>query len=140
MFQLARLVAQRSPDTSRKTGVVIFTKGEVLLSACNEFPFLVNVTPERLERPAKYLYTEHAERNAIYTAARAGIQLRGSRFWIPWFPCVECARAIVQVGAVELTCTEPDWSEERYNFRDAQAILNEGGVIVTFVNEDGGAK
>ncbi len=142
MFADAREIAKRSPDTSRKTGVVVVTQGNIpiRLRACNEFPFLVKVSPERLERPAKYLFTEHAERNAIYAAARAGISLRGSRFWLPWFPCVDCARAIVQVGALQLTCVEPNWAEDRYNFKEAQTILNEGGVIVTFVTEDGDSK
>lgn len=136
LFKLARKVAEKSPDLSRKTGVVFYTKNGTQITAFNDFPMHVQVTPERLERPKKYAYTEHAERNAIYQASRMGLPLRGSRVWVPWFPCAPCARALVQVGVVELICTVPDWTEERYEFVDARTILSEGGVLITFETED----
>lgn len=136
LFKLARKVAEKSYDPSRKTGVVFYTKNGTLLTAFNEFPIHVQVTPERLERPKRYAFMEHAERNAIYQASRIGLPLRGSRVWIPWFPCVECARALVQVGVVELICTEPDWNEERYQFKEAREILVEGGILLTFEKEE----
>jgi dCMP deaminase len=53
---------------------------------------------KRHERPDKYLWTEHAERNAIYAAARVGIPLKGCVIYVDWIPCADCARAIVQSG------------------------------------------
>jgi len=41
---------------------------------------------------------EHAERNLITYAARIGISLEGSILYITHAPCVECARAICNVG------------------------------------------
>ena len=38
----------------------------------------------RRERPAKYSWTEHAERNAIYNAARLGISILGCASYINW--------------------------------------------------------
>ena len=44
----------------------------------------------------------HAERNAIYAAAREGIRLEGSTIFTPGLPCPDCARAIIQAGIVEI--------------------------------------
>ena len=54
--------------------------------------------PERQERPEKYWWIEHAERNAIYNAARIGTSLNNCTMYISFLPCMDCARAIVSVG------------------------------------------
>ena len=54
----------------------------------------------RHERPLKYLFTEHAERNAIYNAIRE--YFKQCRIYINWFPCADCARGIIQVGIAEV--------------------------------------
>jgi dCMP deaminase len=46
----------------------------------------------RHERPAKYSWIEHAERNAIYNAARFGVPLTGATCYVNWFPCIDRAR------------------------------------------------
>lgn len=131
----AKREALQSPDTSRKTGCVIVVRnGEIY--GHNSFPSGVQITPERLERPHKYVFTEHAERNAIYWAARKGVPLYDSIMYLPWFPCADCARAIVQSGIRELVSYEPEWDEPRYSFRDARTILEEGGVSMRFVLEN----
>jgi dCMP deaminase len=135
MLEQAEMVAQLSPDPSRKTGCAIvmnqFHDGteRAVVTGVNEFPR--GVTP-RLERPAKYVFMEHAERNAIYNAARRGIVLYGATIYLTWFPCADCARAIVCAGIKKLVGYEPDWTEERYGFKDARTILEEGGVEIVF--------
>lgn len=47
--------------------------------------------PARYERPAKYRWTEHAERNAIYNAARHGISGRRNTVCDGRLPCADCA-------------------------------------------------
>src|SRR5579859_1849886 len=132
-IKLADYYAQSSPDPSRKTGCVIQFYSKTLVHGFNTFP--KGVTP-RLERPEKYVYIEHAERNAIYAAAKLGIVLEGTTIYVNWFPCAECARAIVQSGIKKLVGYEPDWSEERYGFKDARTILEEGGVEIVFEERD----
>ncbi len=46
----------------------------------------------RFERPIKYMFFEHAERNAIFTAARHGIRTEGATLYVQALPCVDCAR------------------------------------------------
>lgn len=134
-LDLAREAASDSPDTSRKIGCVLVLGELLYVSACNRFPNGVAVKAERLERPAKYVFTEHAERNALYYCARYGISSNGLTMYLTWFPCADCARAIVQAGIRALVCYEPDWNEERYGFKDARTIMEEGGVELRFVSE-----
>lgn len=133
-LRLARRAALDSPDTSRKTGCVLALPRGLFVADCNRFPDGVEATPKRLERPAKYVFTEHAERNVIYYCARHGIYTEDLTMYLTWFPCADCARAIVQARIRELVCVEPDWTEERYGFVDSRTILQEGGVRVRFVS------
>src|SRR5437660_184888 len=112
-MELAGFVAGWSKDRSRQVGCVIVAPDNSLRSiGFNGFPRGLNDDHDhRHERPAKYFWTEHAERNAIYAAARNGIPLAGCRMYLPWFPCVDCARAIVQAGIAELVSLAPDFSD-----------------------------
>lgn len=56
----------------------------------------------RGERPEKYYWFEHAERNAIYAAARSGYATAGCTMIVTHPPCADCARAIVQAGIVRV--------------------------------------
>lgn len=99
----AYLYAQRySTDHDTQTGTVIVKKKKILVKGANHTPEKVDLTIERKERPLKYSFIEHAERNAIYDAAKKGIKLEGSILYTPWFPCAECARAIIQAGIEEI--------------------------------------
>jgi dCMP deaminase len=132
-IRMADIFAQASPDTSRKTGCVIQRGDRTLMHGVNTFPR--GVKP-RLSKPEKYAFTEHAERNAIYEAAQFGVALDGSTIYVNWFPCADCARAIVQSGIKKLVGYEPDWTETRYGFKDARTILEEGGVEIVFEERD----
>lgn len=133
---VAEQLALRSRDESRKSGFyVLAPDGTVLARGCNQFVDGVDETTARKQRPAKYAYTEHAERNAIYGASRKGISLEGSTAYLNWYPCAECARALVLTGIKRLVCYEPDWTEERYGFQFARVILEEGGVEVDYIGQ-----
>ena len=135
-LELTDHIAEWSKDKSRKiAAVIVGSRKEVLAIGYNGFPRGVeDDVPERHERPTKYLFTEHAERNAIYNAAARGIQLEGSTMYLSWFPCCDCARGIIQSGISKLVCVQPDWSEEKYNFQQSMEMLHEAGVEVEFAN------
>lgn len=135
-IDLARLVASWSKDDSTKCGAVIVGPRNVLVSlGWNGFPRGINDdVAERRQRPQKYLWSEHAERNAIYNAAASGAKTEGCRMYLTWFPCCSCARGIIQSGLSELVCTQPDltlpvWGED---FRTASEILTEAGLPLRF--------
>ena len=90
----AYAAATKSKDRSTHVGaVVIGPDNEVRTSGYNSFPRNLNDNVEaRYERPLKYMWTEHAERNAIYNAAGTGVALKDCDMYCMWFPCHECAR------------------------------------------------
>jgi dCMP deaminase len=64
------------------------------------------VDPERWSREGgvKYKWVEHAERNAVYNAARVGVSLKGCTAYLNWepIPCADCTRAFIQAGIIEI--------------------------------------
>lgn len=134
---LAQFVGSWSKDRSTKVGcVIVGSSNEIRAVGYNGFVRgLDDDDDSRHERPAKYLWTEHAERNAIYHAAQVGISLGGCRMYLPWFPCMDCARAIAQCGLVELISKEPDLDDPRWgtDFQNALDMLREAKVRVRFL-------
>jgi len=64
-----------------------------------------DIDPDRWhKRPEKYQWVEHAERNAVFNAARKGIRLEGGIAYLNWepIPCSDCTRALIQAGIVEI--------------------------------------
>lgn len=94
---MAYTMAKKSPDLSTQNGAVIITPSGVA-GGYNKFPTRVSVTKDRLQRPLKYSYMEHAERSAIYKAATLQLPVLGSTMYSPWFACADCGRAIIEVG------------------------------------------
>ena len=135
-IQLAQHIGTWSKDRSRQVGCVVVGPDNIIRAiGFNGFPRGLNDEHDpRHQRPAKYLWTEHAERNAIYTAARNGVSLAGSRMYLPWFPCVDCARAIVQAGVVELIAMMPDLGDPQWGeaFAVSIELLEEAGVVVRY--------
>lgn len=137
---LAQHIGQWSKDRSRKVGcVIVGPEREIVSVGYNGFPRGV-ADGEQLEgrhkRPEKYRWTEHAERNAIYNAARSGAQQLGaSVLYVPFFPCCDCARAIIQVGIRRVVAYAPDFHDPTYghDFHTAATMLEEAGVFVQYV-------
>lgn len=117
---LSRAASVLSKDRSTRLGAIILGPGyEVRAMGYNGFPRKVNDdVKERHERPLKYQFTEHAERNAIYNAARVGTPLDGCRLLLdsPIGICTDCARAIINVGikkVVILRRKDPDGDRQK---------------------------
>lgn len=99
-MEVAFLVASWSKDTSTKTGaVVVGPDREIRATGYNGLVRGVyDDKPERMKRPTKYDFFEHAERNAIYNACLTGTSLKGCTMYATHPPCTDCARAIIQSG------------------------------------------
>jgi dCMP deaminase len=136
-LDIARAVSAWSKDRSRQIGCVIAgLQRDIRATGYNGFPRGINdIVAERHLRPAKYLWTEHAERNAIYNAARSGIPLEDCTIYVPWFPCIDCCRAIIQCGITTVLAVEPDWGDPKYGeeFRTGVMMLREVGMRLRFV-------
>ena len=139
-LEICRVVKQRSKDPSTQIGAVIVGPAhEIRSTGYNSLPRGVrDDVPERLQRPTKYLWIEHAERNAIYNAARCGTSTEGCSLYTELYPCMDCARAIVQAGIVEIVLDGDrieDYSSPHYDeqFRESRKLLEEGGVTLRVV-------
>jgi dCMP deaminase len=129
----AYALALNSPDLSTQNGAFILSpEASVVGIGWNTLPLGVAVTPERLERPLKYEYTEHAERNAIYDAVRNGRSTLGGTMFCCWAACYDCARAIIQSGVSRVVThkrmydeSSPRWVE---SIASALKMMEEAGV------------
>jgi dCMP deaminase len=136
-MDIAEAVSRRSKDPNTKVGCVIVSQSNRQISqGYNSFPSGANdQVEERFVRPEKYLYIEHGERNAIYSAARHGIALVGSRIYTMNLPCMDCARAIIQAGIVEVIYDadrQDRWKTPQYEpiFDKSVALLRECRVDI----------
>lgn len=143
---LAVHLATWSKDPSTKVGCVLVEPNSrtVLGTGFNGFPRgIAELAPERQARPAKYLWTEHAERNAIFNAARHGHAINGAHAFLNWDPresiCADCARALIQSGISKIVGPAntvqgrediPDDAGWRASCRVGVEMLSEAGVVV----------
>jgi dCMP deaminase len=139
LLELAIVTARKSPSRPRKVGaVLVLADGVTTLAACNDFPAGVSDLDARHAFPDRLLWIEHAERNAIFAAARDGLATAGATLIATFHPCADCARAIVQAGIANLHTLPPDFADPVWGeaFRFSQAILDEGGVRVVYLERD----
>ena len=130
----AKAAAAHSKDSSSQVGAILIgPDGE-------GGPFGYNGAPrgcsadedERFQqRPEKYFWAEHAERNVIFTAARRGFSTLGCTLVVTHPPCMDCARAIVQAGIKHVIVRRPSlefanrWAEHT---RRSSRLFQECGV------------
>ena len=143
---LAAHIAEWSKDRSTQVGaVVIGPKKEIRAVGYNGFPRGVNDEVEaRHQRPTKYAYTEHAERNAIYNASYTGTSLDGCALYVTHFPCSDCARAIIQAGIAEVYVDRQKLSADflerwEHDMNISTEMFGESGVRVKLIDAEGTA-
>lgn len=147
-FNLVDVVKSKSKDPSTKVGSVIVGKNNQIISTgFNGFPIgvidKIELVPERYERPAKYFFTEHAERCSIAFAARQGIPLEGCTIYVPWIPCSDCTRAIIQCGISRIIIDGRDFEktksywEERWgeSMKYSLLMIQESGTILEYYKD-----
>ena len=137
-INIAEQVKLKSKDNNTKIGVVLVGKNnEIVSTGYNSFPRGINDNiSERQEKPEKYFWFEHAERNCIYNAARIGVSTLGTTMYMTCgISCADCARAIISAGVEKIVlrsgkgAMSPKWQEsaERSN-----QMFKEAGIIVEF--------
>jgi dCMP deaminase len=139
LLDAAISAARQSPNRQRRVGAVLLPlDGHEPLRACNSYPRGVQDTDLRHQGNGRLIWQEHAERNAIYAAARAGVALEGASLASSYFPCVDCARAIVQSGIRHVYTLPPDLSDPVWgaSFVYSRTVLEEGGVELHFSSRD----
>lgn len=136
---IAHQVKLKSKDEKTQIGAVIVgADNEIVSTGYNSFPRGIDDSvAERQERPEKYYWFEHAERNAIYNAARIGAITKGCTIYLTCgTPCCDCARGIINAGilkvyleAGKVGAKSPHWDE--HSIRSLQ-MFDEAGVEVEY--------
>lgn len=130
--------ADHSDDFDTQNGAVLVPQVGFGVAAANCLPRNIAASPARLLRPEKYRWIEHAERAAIYAAARTGTKTDKAVLYVCWFACADCARAIIEAGIREVVghvrprhLTPARWLEDVLN---GERMLMEAGVSVRWLN------
>lgn len=140
-FKLATYFAETfSKDTSTKVGAILLAPNtmQILSTGYNGMPRGFDETRiERWERPQKYMYVEHAERNAIYNACRNGTSLDGSIAFVTMFPCADCMRGLIQSGVKTIVTKEPKLECDRWgsHFNASLEMADECGIELIFLKK-----
>lgn len=137
-FSVCDLVSSWSEERGRKVGAVIVgPANDIRSTGYNGLPRGINADVERRHQKSegeKYFWFEHAERNAIYNAARSGTSIEGCTLYSSLFPCADCVRAIIQSGIAHLKTYSPPQSDPTFarSFEVSSEMLAEAGVRVSF--------
>lgn len=141
---IAHQVKLKSKDQHTQIGAVIVGQDkEIVSTGYNSFPRDINDDDwRRQERPEKYYWFEHAERNAIYNAARIGVSTKGTTMFLTCgIPCADCARGIINAGIRTIVCERgdvgakgPKWEESA---KRSLQMFEEARVIVQYYGDHG---
>lgn len=136
---IANVVKTKSKDKYTQIGAVIVgSDNEIISTGYNSFPRGINdYVEDRQERPEKYHWFEHAERNAIYNAARIGVPTNNSVMYVTCgIPCADCTRGIINAGISKIVCergqvgaTGKMWEESS---KRSLQMLEEAGVVIEY--------
>lgn len=135
---IAQQIKLKSKDKFTQIGAVIAGKdNEIVSTGYNSFPRGIDdEVPERQERPEKYYWFEHAERNALYNAARIGVSTKDCTMYLTCdMVCAECARAIINSGIARVVLVRGGGTQQE-SWKDscnrASIMLEEAGVEVEY--------
>jgi dCMP deaminase len=136
---VAHAIRTRSTDQDCQVGAVI-VKDKVLISTgYNGLARGVEHHERRIRadgdgkiKIGKLKWMCHAEQNAIYNAARLGVEVSGSTIYTTKFPCLACTNAIVQSGIVAIyTCDCKTYQDD---------LMEDGGEHVIQVLLESGVR
>lgn len=136
---IARQVRLKSKDKYTQIGAVIVDQHNAIVSTgYNSFPRGINDNdPSRQERPEKYYWFEHAERNALYNAARIGVSTENCTMYLTCgIPCTDCARGIINAGISKIVCQKDvsgvNGSQWDVHIQRSLIMFNEANVTVEY--------
>jgi dCMP deaminase len=135
---IAHQVKLKSKDKYTQIGaVVVGSDNQIVSTGYNSFPRGIDDSvDERQERPEKYYWFEHAERNSLYNAALIGVSTKGCTMYLTCgIPCSDCARGIINSGISKIVCERVGgavgnlWDEHA---KRSIEMFNEAGVKIEY--------
>jgi len=133
-MRMAELVASRSTCLRRNVGAVVVKEKRVLTTGYNGAPKGLRHCREagcvrmenHIESGTRHELCRgvHAEQNAVIQAAYFGVSIKGSTIYTTNFPCVMCAKILVNAGIAEIVYKD-DYVDEL-----SKNVLEESRVAV----------
>ena len=127
-----------SKDPSTKCGCVLVKDRRIISTGYNGLPASLSDSFDRYsDRDFKLATIIHAEKNAIFNAAKNGSSSEGATAYVTWPPCSQCASALIQAGVEKVICPDPKNGPDRWvsNFLLANELLYEAGVKVLYYSD-----
>lgn len=128
------LAATRSTCLRRQVGAVIVKNKKVLATGYNGSPsglkhcLDIGCLREEMGIPSGQRHelcrAIHAEQNAVIQAATSGISIEGGILYSTTFPCILCAKILINAGVREI------YVAEGYPDELSRQMLDEAGVEV----------
>ena len=137
-FKLAQEVRSWSKDPGTKVGCVLVKDKRILATGYNGFPANLSDSLELYnKRDYKLAITVHAECNALFNAAKNGVDVSGCIAYVTFPPCSQCAAALIQSGVKTVVCPNPLDGPVRWRetFKIGSDILTEAGVTTLYYFE-----
>ncbi len=135
---IARMVRQRSTCLRRQVGAIIVKDKRILATGYNGAPRGMrhcsevgclreaeNVPPGERHELCRGI---HAEQNAIVQSAAFGVPIQGSVLYCTHFPCVLCAKMLINAGICELVVLEA------YPDDLSHTMLREAGISISVMD------
>lgn len=131
-MEIASVVAKRSTCLRRQVGAILVKDRRILSTGYNGSPSglahceEVGCKREQENVPSGQRHeicrAVHAEQNAIIQAAIAGISIDGAACYTTSFPCVLCAKMLINCHVSAI------YYEEGYPDELSKSLLNEAGI------------
>lgn len=135
-MKIAELTASRSTCFSEQKGAIIVKDGRIVATGYSGAPSrikncLCDIGYCRKRKLGfghgeghEYCLAVHAEENAILSAANIGVSINGAVLYCTHFPCINCAKSIINCGIKHI------FYKNDYNDELSKDILNEAGIEV----------
>ena len=140
IFRTLKYAKLKSKDDSTQIGFTVGKDKEIVSTGYNRFHEVLRIMKKKDTKPEKYFWFEHAERNAIYNAARIGVSTKDCTMYLSCgIPCSDCARGIINAGIKRIFCERGDVTKGKHweeNYERSWAMLEEAGVNVQFYDDD----
>ncbi len=134
MTESYQLAAQSIDPSTQNAALIVDKFGTIITSGCNHPVSGVQARDWSNYRDEKLRLFEHAERSAIYQAAKTGKALEGLFMVCSWAACQDCAKAIIETGLKGLIVHQPrmeldpgDWQR---SIQTADKMLIDAGVVL----------
>lgn len=133
-IQIAELVSIRSSCLSRRVGAILVRDNKILSAGYNGAPSGIQHCDKagclraklKIESGKNHELCRglHAEQNTLLQAALHGINVKGSTLYTTTYPCIICAKMLINAGIKDVRYLNeyPDTMSKRF-FKEAGIIV-----------------